>query len=140
MNEDVSKYAAILHAPHHVSKTHPHLSAQQRAAQFAPFAALSGYEEAIEETTRQVDEFPELGEETAAVLDARLAELLSRLETEPVVHVRLSYFVPDIAKEGGHIVTEVMTVRHIDMAAGLIYTTDGNELPLSRVLDLQVEG
>ena len=81
------KYDAILELPHHVSKTHRQMSRQDRAAQFAPFAALSGYDSAIQETARITDDRIELGEEMLLELNTRLQMLSERIQEAPTVSI-----------------------------------------------------
>ena len=93
------KYSDILHLPHPVSEKHPRMPMQDRAAQFSPFAALTGYEEAIYETGRLTEEKTELGEEEKAILDRKQRLLLEKLDEFPALTV--TYFVPDEKKSGG---------------------------------------
>lgn len=73
------RYDDIIHLPHHISKTRPQMSMMDRAAQFSPFAALTGYDAAIKETGRLTDEKIELGEETKAVLDRKQSYLITAI-------------------------------------------------------------
>ena len=93
------KYGDIIHLPHPVSEKHPRMPMQDRAAQFSPFAALTGYEEAIYETGRLTEEKTELGEEEKAILDRKQQLLLEKLDERPTLTV--TYFVPDEKKSGG---------------------------------------
>ena len=91
-------YDDIIHLPHHVSQNHPQMSMHDRAAQFAPFAALTGYEAAVRETARLTAEKRELDAQEAEELNRRLTELAARLPDHPEVTVE--YFVPDDRKAG----------------------------------------
>ncbi len=91
-------YDDIIHLPHHVSQNHPQMPLRERAAQFAPFAALTGYEAAVGETARQTTERRELDAQEAAELNRHLTELAARLPERPEVTVE--YFVPDDRKAG----------------------------------------
>ena len=86
------KYGDIIHLPHPVSEKHPRMPMQDRAAQFSPFAALTGYEEAIYETGRLTEERAELDEEEKAILDRKQRLLLEKLDEFPALTV--TYFVP----------------------------------------------
>lgn len=97
------KYDEIIDLPHHVSKTRPQMPMSDRAAQFSPFAALTGYDSAIKETGRLTDEKIELGEESLTALNARYQMLMDVLAEGP--EVRITYFKPDERKAGGAYVT-----------------------------------
>ena len=94
-----SSYEDILHLPHHVSPTRPQMPMEDRAAQFSPFAALVGYDDAIDETARQTEAQITLTEDRKAELDQTMQQLLRQLDRQPTV--RLRYFVPDERKAGG---------------------------------------
>lgn len=91
-------YDDIINLPHHVSDRYPHMSMYDRAAQFAPFAALTGHEEAINETSRYTEERIELTEEQKENIDRELQELRDR---GAECNVRIVYFEPDVLKKGG---------------------------------------
>ena len=97
------RYSDIINLPHHVSVKHPQMSMTERAAQFNPFAALTGYDDAVEETARLTESQAELTESRKAALDEALREILSA-ETRPQVTIR--YFLPDEKKAGGRYVTK----------------------------------
>ena len=96
----MGKYDDIINLPHHRSAKRPHMSVHDRAAQFAPFAALTGYGDAIDETRRLTCDRPEPGEAELAELDAALSELLARIGERP--QVEATYFVPDEKKRAAH--------------------------------------
>ena len=98
-DESWKKYSDIIDLPHHVSTKHPHMSPEDRAAQFSPFAALTGYDDAIRETGRLTERRVELDDEELARLDEKFHILQEHLEEQPVV--RFTYFKPDMRKEGG---------------------------------------
>ena len=89
----MSRYDDIINLPHHVSANHPRMSMPDRAAQFAPFAALVGYDDAVAETARLTESRPELDEQEQRELNARLCELADHVQEHPEVRIR--YFVPD---------------------------------------------
>ncbi len=124
-------YDDILYLPHHRSLTHPHMSGHSRAAQFAPFAALSGYEDAISETARLTERRPVLTEEERDALDVRL-QILMELATERP-EITVTWFIPDERKEGGAIDRTTGTVRRVDPYEALLYFTDGRTLPLQNI-------
>ena len=106
----MTAYDDIIRLPHHVSQNHPQMSMLDRAAQFAPFAALAGYEAAVGETARLTSERRELDAQEAEELNRRLAALISLLPDRP--EATLEYFVPDDRKAGGAYVTVTGRVRH----------------------------
>ena len=109
MNE---KYKDMLHMPHPVSASHPRMSLQDRAAQFSPFAALTGYEDALRETARLTDRFMELDEDRKQEIDRQIYYLQQHTEDPPVV--RITYFIPDSKKDGGRYESLEGVVRKID--------------------------
>ncbi len=119
----MDKYDDIIDLPHHKSKRHPHMSLHDRAAQFSPFAALSGYEDAVNETARLTEEWIELDEHEKEKLDRRLALISEKLSQLPLVEI--TYFKPDEKKYGGAYVTVSGSVRKIDTFEGIIYMSDG---------------
>lgn len=130
-------YDDIIDLPHHVSATRPRMSMIDRAAQFSPFAALTGYDAAIKETGRLTDERIELSEESRAVLDRKQQLLVDNLADHPEVSV--TYFVPDERKAGGAYVTVTGRVKKVDDYQRLLLLTDGTKIPLGEILDMESE-
>ena len=124
-------YDDILHFPHPIPAHLPPLSRTSRAAQFAPFAALTGHDEAIYEAARQTIPRPDPDETVLQELDRRLAALRTRLTEHP--QVQLTYFVPDAHKAGGALHTVIGTVHRLDDINGLILLQDGTQIPLGDV-------
>ncbi len=122
------QYDDILYLPHPVSPNRPHLSRAQRAAQFAPFAALTGYEAAVREAGRLTTPRRSLDEEQKALLNEQL-----HLAAEGRTPAAFTWFVPDARKSGGAYVTHVGTIRHIDLAQGMLYLTDGTAIPIAEL-------
>ena len=109
---DNRKYAGIMNLPHHVSPTRPQMPISDRAAQFSPFAALTGYAGVIRETARLTDRKIELDETMLTALNERYQLLLSVLDAEP--EVEITYFVPDERKSGGAYRTVSGVVKKAD--------------------------
>ena len=130
----MGSYDDIIHLPHHVSQNHPQMPLRDRAAQFAPFAALTGYESAAGETARLTAERRELDPQEAAELNRRLAALIARLPDHPEVTVE--YFVPDDRKAGGAYVTVTGRVRHISVPEKTLVMEDGTEIPMDDIASI----
>lgn len=130
-----NRYDEIMELPHHVSKTRPQMPLSDRAAQFAPFAALTGYDSAIKETGRLTDERIELDEEALAALDRKYQLLMDTLDDAP--EVTIIYFQPDERKAGGQYVSATGTVKKVDTFGRRILLQDGTRIPLDSVYDLR---
>ena len=129
-------YDDIIHLPHHVSKRHPQMSLYNRAAQFAPFAALTGHDAAIEETARLTEVQQELTQGERDVMNRKMNYLL-HADGSPVVEI--TYFQPDKKKAGGAYRTVSGAVKKVDDAGGSIVLTDGTVIPLDAVSDIRGE-
>ena len=130
-----NRYDEIINLPHHVSKTRPQMPLSDRAAQFAPFAALTGYDSAIKETGRLTDERIELDEEALTTLDRKYQLLIEALDDAP--EVTITYFQPDARKAGGQYVSATGTVKKVDTFGRRILLQDGTRIPLDSVFDLR---
>ena len=129
------KYDDIIDLPHHVSRKHPQMPLWDRAAQFAPFAALTGHEAAIKETARLTEEEIELDENSKELLDLRLQQLQAHLSEHPSVTV--TYFKPDEKKSGGAYETVTGKVKKVDGYTGELVFTDGRRVELKSVVELE---
>ena len=132
------KYLHILDMPHHVSAARPHMTLQERAAQFAPFAALTGYSDEISETARLTDRRTEPDEDMKTVLDAGLRYISSVLNERP--EVSITYFLPDRLKEGGAYVTAGGRVKKLDPLTRTLTFTDGTAIPIDEIRAISGEG
>ena len=130
-------YDDIIHLPHHVSSVHPPMSLCDRAAQFSPFAALSGFEGAIRETERITERKIELGEEEACRLDETLRQIRQHLSACP--RVLLTWFLPDERKNGGSYETAAGRVKKLDPVQGVLTFTDGRKIPLKQIVWIEEE-
>jgi len=130
----MGKYDDIIHLPHHVSATRPRMSPQDRAAQFSPFAALTGYEAVISETGRLTGSRVELSEDRKTELDAVQQQLAAVLTECPMVTV--TYFVEDERKSGGEYVTLTGSVCRLNTHLRFLQMTDGTQIPLDDILDI----
>jgi len=129
-------YDDIIHLPHHVSATHPHMAAIDRAAQFSPFAALTGYDAAIKETARLTDKRVELDESMKDTLSNNLQMIADRLKEHP--EIAITYFQPDAKKNGGAYVTVINTVKKIDVYERIVVMTDGKVIPVDEIISIDI--
>lgn len=130
----MGKYDDIIGLPHCRPKNHPHMPVADRAAQFAPFAALTGYDDAISRASRITGGRVEPGEDRLAELDFMLAAVASRIDQRPLVTV--TYFVSDRSAEGGEYVTVSAPLLKIDQRAGALIFADGLRVSLADVISL----
>ena len=130
-------YEDMLELPHPVSKMHPQMPRRDRAAQFAPFAALTGYEEAVREATRITEEKMILDEDSKVQLDWKLRCLQEKVEEKPVITV--TYFMKDERKKGGKYVTVTGVLKKIDSYTHQFVLENGEEIPVEDVVSLDIE-
>ena len=135
--KDIHIYDDIIGLPHHVSKTHPPMPNSERAAQFSPFAALTGYDAAIIETARLTDQKQELSETELALLDEKFSLLAERIDQRPEVAV--TYFVRDASKDGGSYVTQTLKARRLDPIKRVLVTEEKKEIALDDILDIRAD-
>ena len=128
------KYDAIIELPHHVSQKRPQMSMHDRAAQFSPFAALTGYDEAVRETARFTNSQIELSEEELQALNMKYNALIEQLDKQP--EVKFLYFVPDEKKTGGSYVTVTGIVRKVDKFKRVIILQSGETIQMDNVIDI----
>lgn len=128
-------YEDIVDLPHHVSKKHPQPTMADRAARFAPFAAITGYEEMVLEEARITDDFLELDEGTISVLNAKLQMVQELLSEQP--EITFIYFQPDQRKAGGAYITKTGTVKRIDEYEQLVIMTDGTRIPINHIFEIE---
>ncbi len=142
-NIDIHSYDDMIGLPHHVSARHPRMPLSDRAAQFSPFAALTGYDAIIQETARLTEEFAELDEDRKAQLDERLRmikETLNRRDNpERKQEVIITYFEPDAKKSGGRYVTACGRVKKIDEQGRRILLEDRTIIPMDSLLAIEGE-
>ena len=129
-------YSDIINLPHPVSKKHPQMSLLDRAAQFSPFAALTGHEDAIHETARLVDEKIILDEDEKAILDGMLQQIKASLSEHP--KISLTYFKPDAIKQGGSYETVHGSVRKLDEYASKLVLDNGLELAFENLVQIEL--
>lgn len=134
--ENIShKYDDIINLPHHVSKKHPQMSLHDRAAQFSPFAALTGHKAAINETARLTDEKQILSEDVIAQLNEQLNLIKENIGTNQTVTI--TYFVPDDKKSGGAYISNTGVVKKIDEYNRTVIMTDKTVIPIEQISEMQ---
>ena len=133
-SEKKGKYDDIIDLPHHVSYRHTRMSRIDRAAQFSPFAALTGYGDAVQETARLTEGQKELDETALAVLNEKLRLLSDVLADRP--QVTITYFLPDERKAGGAYVSVSGTVRAVDEYAHTVTLEDQTVIPMGHIREI----
>lgn len=131
LDQDIKKYEDILDLPHHVSRKRPQMSLGDRAAQFSPFAAVVGHEEAIKETARRTDRRKELDETEKAMIDAQLREIEVNLPNGS--EIEIEYFLPDERKAGGKYLIKIGKVKKFDPYLRLVHMIDGTCIPIDEI-------
>lgn len=127
-------YEDIINLPHHVSTKHPQMTRTARAAQFAPFAALTGYSDAIKETSRLTTKRIELDDGLKVILNNKLQLILDNIKETP--EVSFTYFIYDNLKSGGEYVTITGIVKKIDIVNGYIFLTDKTKIPINEIINI----
>ena len=137
MNGKRGKYEDIIGLPHHVSALHPAMPVGDRAAQFAPFAALTGYEEAVEEAARLTECRTELDRDRIEELDRELCRIRNHIKERPKAEIVC--FKPDERKAGGAFVTISGRVKKIDEYLGKVIMEDGSIIPMGDIYEINTE-
>lgn len=132
----MNEYDDIINMPHHVSKKHPQMSVLARAAQFGAFAALSGYEEAIDETGRLTEDMINISEDEAYMIDRALDEIQKHIDEKPEADI--SYFMPDSRKSGGSYKSIRGNIKKIDMTDKKILLTDETQIDIARISSIEM--
>lgn len=127
-------YDDIINLPHHVSMKRPRITAIDRAAQFSPFAALTGHDSAIKETARLTDERVKLDEYVKDALSDRLQIIADRIKEHP--QIAITYFQPDAKKNGGAYITAVSSAKKIDEYERVVVMTNGTAIPIDEIISI----
>lgn len=134
---DAHCYDDIIEMPHHQSATRPHMSNHDRAAQFAPFAALTGYDAAVKETARLTEEKLELDDSEKAILNKKLQIIRENMGGD--AEVTITYFMPDEKKTGGSYISYTGCVRKIDAYGAILIMTDKTRIPIEQIREIEGE-
>ena len=132
----MGKYDDIINLPHHTSKTHPQMSNYNRAAQFAPFAALVGYAEAIKESEEKYDFKAELSEDKKEEIEALLRGISNKIKSEPLIEVL--YFVKQKENNIGKYCTYKGQVKKIDLTYNKIVFINKKSIFIKDIYDIKV--
>ena len=131
---ETHKYDDIINMPHHISHTRPRMSNYDRAAQFSPFAALTGYDAAVKETERLTDQKLELTDDEKIALNEKLQIIIENIDNTP--NVTLTYFEPDKRKAGGKYITKSGKVKEIDSYIGAVVFEDRKKVDINAIKDI----
>ena len=131
-------YEDIIHLPRPVSKNHPPMPLRDRAAQFMPFAALTGYDARIRESARLTEEEADLSEDLQEELNEKMSRLQAELQGGGHPQVTVTYFRPDKKKAGGAYIVKEGAVKKTDPYTGTMLFTDGTEIPLSGIFEMEL--
>lgn len=131
---DEHKYDDIINLEHHVSKTHKQMSIEERSAQFAPFAALTGYEDEVKETERITERMIEITEDIRNILDEKIRLIQNKIAEQP--NVTITYFVPDINKQGGKYQTINGIIKKIDNYEKKLILASNTEIFIKDIIEI----
>lgn len=134
----MGKYDDIINCKRPVSGKHPQMPLENRAAQFAPFAALTGYDDAVAETARLTDKKAELSEDLRQELDRKLSEITAMLDSGKKVTISAEYFEEDSLKEGGKYVTKQGMIKRVDMYRRQILFNDKSSIAIDDIASINV--
>ena len=136
MLEKSDKYNDIINLPHHVSEKHARMTIEERSAQFAPFSALTGYDDVIKETARETNSRIEINEEQKAILNKKLLLIKERIHNKPKITV--TYFIPDVKKDGGKYIEVTENAVKIDEYDRKIILENGEEVPIEEIIEIKL--
>ncbi len=135
--ENDHRYDSIKKLPHYQSVTRPHMSLYDRAAQFSPFAALTGYDDAVKETARLTDTKAELDEYEKAAINERLNRIQDTFDVQP--EVSITYFLPDKKKSGGAYITVTGCVKKVDEFEHVVVMRNGTKVHIDDIAEIDGE-
>ena len=133
----MNKYQDILYQARPVSKVHQPMSKSNRAAQFSPFAALTGYEDAVQETARLTTDKITLSEDQIQIINSVLNEISKHLPDSP--YVQITYFEPDKRKQGGSYQHISGTIKKIDDVYGMVIMKGNICIPVHQIVHISIE-
>ena len=131
------KYSDIINLPHHVSTTHPHLSREQKAAQFAPFAALTGFDDDVKETARLTDKRIDIDDGLKEIISNKLNKIDINIKSKPIVTI--TYFLQDSKKSGGKYIEVTDSIKKINIFDNYILLLNNTKIFIPDIIDIQGE-
>ena len=131
-----NKYGSIINLPHHKSKNHPPMSIEQRAAQFAPFSALTGYNEEIIEVSRITDEKINISDELRNMINDKLNYIKKNISSNPKIEIE--YFIKDKTKKGGRYENKISNVKKIDIYNKKIILMDDIKINFDDIISINI--
>lgn len=137
MLEKSDKYNDIINLPHHVSEKHARMTIEERSAQFAPFSALTGYDDVIKETARETNNRIEINEEQKIILNKKLLLIKEKIHNKPQIAV--TYFIPDAKKDGGKYIEVTENVVKIDEYDRKIILGNGEKVPIEEIIEISLK-
>lgn len=132
-----NKYDDIINLPRHISKKRPPMAIKDRAAQFSPFAALTGHDAAVKETARLTENKVELDQYMKEALNHKLQILMENLEGKP--RIRITYFKSDEKKDGGKYIEVIAMVKKIDEYEKVIFMMDSTVISIDKIIKIEGE-
>ena len=135
MNINNEKYKDIINLPHYISKKHIQMSLEARSAQFAAFAALTGYDDVIKETTRLTEKRKDIDEGLKTILNNKLRMIQEKINTRP--KITFTYFIPDNQKSGGSYEIVTGNVKKIDKYKQIIILENNIEIPIVEIIEIE---
>ncbi len=130
----MSKYDDIINLPHHISKTRPQMSLYNRSAQFAPFAALTGYGDRVKETARLTDEKINIDEGLRNILNNKLNIIEEHIRDNP--EISITYFIKDKYKDGGKYETKLCSIKKIDQVNEVVILIDKSKIEMNNIVNI----
>ena len=127
-------YDDIINLPNHISLKHPRMSIEARSAQFAPFAALTGYNDAVKETERLTDKRIEIDDSLKLTLNNKLNYILENIDKKPFITIK--YFIPDNKKDGGKYIEKTGIIKKVDIINQYIYLYDKTKIPIKEIINI----
>lgn len=134
--QDIHNYEDIRYIPYKKSTRHPHMTQKDRAAQFAPFAALTGHKEAVLEKQRITEDKRVLDENKKAILDEQIKKISLFIKQQPVV--KITYFVYDTRKQGGNYITKEHALKKIDIYNKMVIFSDGCKIAFDDIYEIEM--
>lgn len=132
----MNKYQDIIKIEHYEPKRHKRMSIANRAAQFAPFAALTGYNDAVNEVGRITNEQIMLSEDEREIINEKIRKIKENIKNKPTI--KITYFIADLFKDGGSYVTIKEIVRRIDEGRQLIILNNKKEIKMRDIIEIEL--